>query len=116
MKARGPILAVALAATLTGLVLVSAKLSTRSDTLSEATATAGTEASATATNTASTSGTGTSTAGGSSSAAQLSAAAQALERRCPWLSPARPVATRVNELLAAMTPRDEAVMLHLLKV
>ncbi len=52
MKARGPILAVALAATLTGLVLVSAKLSTRSDTLSEATATAGTEASATATNTA----------------------------------------------------------------
>ena len=34
MKARGPILAVALAATMTGLILVSAKLSTRSDTLS----------------------------------------------------------------------------------
>jgi beta-glucosidase len=34
---------------------------------------------------------------------------------CPWLDPSQPVATRVQELLSAMTPLQEATMLHLLQ-
>ncbi len=34
---------------------------------------------------------------------------------CPWLDAKTPVATRVNELLAAMTPLQEATLLHLLQ-
>jgi len=34
-------------------------------------------------------------------------------RRCPWLNDALPVATRVDELLKAMTPLEEATLLHL---
>jgi beta-glucosidase len=35
---------------------------------------------------------------------------------CPWLSPSRPIAARVNQLMAAMSPLEEATMLHLLRV
>ena len=35
---------------------------------------------------------------------------------CPWLDSKLPVATRVNELLRAMTPLQEATLLHLLQV
>jgi len=34
---------------------------------------------------------------------------------CPWLNSALPVTTRVDELLAAMTPLQEATLLHLLQ-
>lgn len=35
---------------------------------------------------------------------------------CPWLDAQTPVATRVNELLHAMSPLQEATLLHLLQV
>jgi beta-glucosidase len=35
---------------------------------------------------------------------------------CPWLDSQTPVATRVDELLKAMTPLQEATLLHLLQV
>ncbi|HEX3541058.1 MAG TPA: glycoside hydrolase family 3 C-terminal domain-containing protein [Acidimicrobiales bacterium] len=35
---------------------------------------------------------------------------------CPWLDSTLPVATRVDELLRAMTPLQEATLLHLLQV
>jgi beta-glucosidase len=37
-------------------------------------------------------------------------------RSCPWLSSERPVAARVDELLSAMSPVQEATVLHLLRV
>ncbi|MGH9127178.1 MAG: glycoside hydrolase family 3 C-terminal domain-containing protein [Acidimicrobiales bacterium] len=38
----------------------------------------------------------------------------ATQQSCPWLNNQLPVATRVNELLKAMTPYEEASLLHLL--
>jgi len=35
--------------------------------------------------------------------------------KCPWLNEFEPIATRVNELVAAMSPLQEATMLHLLQ-
>jgi len=35
---------------------------------------------------------------------------------CPWLDSSQPVATRVDELLKAMTPLEEATMLHLRQI
>ena len=106
MKPRGAVLAVAVAVTMVGIVLVTSRLGNRGDTLSEATSTA----------TSVTPVTAPATAVATAVTPPQTPAAAALERRCPWLSSSRPVATRVDQLLAAMTPRDEATILHLLKV
>lgn len=45
---------------------------------------------------------------------ETAAARLAAMSRCPWLDTSLPVNTRINELLAAMTPLQEATMLHLI--
>jgi beta-glucosidase len=89
-----------------GIVLVTSHLGDRRDTLSEATSTA----------TSVTPVSSAATAVATAVTPPQTPAAAALERKCPWLSSAHPVATRVDQLVAAMTPREEATMLHLLKV
>jgi beta-glucosidase len=48
--------------------------------------------------------------------ADANSATPAVPESCPWLSTAHPVQQRVAELLAAMTPVQEATILHLLHV
>lgn len=46
---------------------------------------------------------------------RTNAVGHTLSDPCPWLEPQTPVATKVNELLQAMSPLEEATLLHLLQ-
>jgi beta-glucosidase len=110
MKHRGGLVATGLVAAMVAVTLISSKIGNGSSAVSEKTATA------TSQPTDGEKTTDVATARSAPAITLLPPSAQAQLRRCPWLSPARSVATRVNELLAAISPRDEAAMLHLLRV